>query len=104
MNSITNAEGHSTKKLSQKIFLFFFISGIPALIYEILWQRALFRVFGVNIQSVTVVVAAFMLGLGLGALLGGFLSQSLRVPRLLLVAGMELTVGLLGLASLAVFD
>lgn len=42
----------------------FFFSGFPALIYQLVWQRALFRIFGVNIESVTIVVTAFMLGLG----------------------------------------
>ena len=46
----------------------FFLSGFPALIYQLTWQRALFRIFGVNIESVTIVVTAFMLGLGLGSL------------------------------------
>ena len=49
----------------------FFFSGFPALIYQLTWQRALFRIFGVNIESVTIVVTAFMLGLGLGSLAGG---------------------------------
>jgi len=43
----------------------FFFSGFPALIYQLTWQRELFRIFGVNSESVTVVVTAFMLGLGL---------------------------------------
>ena len=41
----------------------FFFSGFPALIYQLTWQRALFRIFGVNIESVTIVGMAFMLGL-----------------------------------------
>src|ERR1700704_2786353 len=53
------------------LYLLFFVSGFPALIYQIVWQRALFAIYGVNIESVTVVVSAFMLGLGLGSLAGG---------------------------------
>src|SRR5882757_2065065 len=51
--------------------LLFFCSGIPALIYQIVWQRALFAIYGVNAQSVAVVVTAFMVGLGIGSLVGG---------------------------------
>src|SRR2546427_2232945 len=51
----------------------FFLSGFPALLYQVVWQRALFTIYGVNIESVTVVVSAFMLGLGLGSLVGGFI-------------------------------
>ena len=58
----------------------FFFSGFPALIYQLTWQRALFRTFGVNIESVTIVVTAFMLGLGLGSLAGGWLSKRRAIP------------------------
>ena len=53
----------------------FLCTGMPALIYQIVWQRVLFLIYGVNSQSVAVVVSAFMLGLGPGSLLGG------RCPR-----------------------
>jgi len=36
--------------------------------------------FGVNIESVTIVVTAFMLGLGLGSLAGGWLSKRRTFP------------------------
>jgi len=52
------------------IYLLFFASGIPAIIYQIVWERALFSLYGINIESVTIVVSAFMLGLGLGSLAG----------------------------------
>ena len=54
----------------------FFFSGFPALIYQLTWQRALFRIFGVNTESVTIVVTAFMLGLGLGSL-----AEAVRAAR-----------------------
>jgi predicted membrane-bound spermidine synthase len=53
------------------VVLLFAISGTAALIYQICWQRLLFEGFGVDIDSVTIVVSTFMLGLGLGALAGG---------------------------------
>ncbi len=82
--------------------LLFFVSGFPALVYQIAWQRALFALFGVNVESVTVVVTAFMLGLGFGSLLGGRLSR--HGGRLLLVfAVIEAIIGLYGLVSLDVF-
>ena len=49
----------------------FFMSGFPALIYQLVWQRSLFTIYGINVESVTVIVTAFMLGLGLGSLVGG---------------------------------
>ena len=76
----------------------------PALIYQLTWQRALFRIFGVNIESVTIVVTAFMLGLGLGSLAGGWLSKRRGIPLLPLLAAIELMTGAFGLFSLAIFD
>jgi spermidine synthase len=52
--------------------ILFFFSGFPALIYQLTWQRSLFRIFGVTTESVTIVVTAFMFGLGLGSLAGGW--------------------------------
>src|SRR5437763_8907466 len=81
----------------------FLISGMPALIYQIVWQRVLFSIYGVNSQSVAVVVSAFMIGLGLGSLLGGYLSS--RFPRhaIRLFGLAELGVALFGLCSLKIF-
>ena len=56
------------------LYLVFFVSGFAALVYQVVWQRALFAIYGVNIESVTIVVSAFMLGLGLGSFAGGKLS------------------------------
>ena len=82
----------------------FFVSGFPALIYQLAWQRALFRIFGVNIESVTIVVTAFMLGLGLGSLAGGWLSKRPGIALLPLLAAIELATAAFGLGSLAVFE
>src|SRR5258705_12333041 len=67
----------------------FFFSGFPALIYQLTWQRELFRIFGVNSESVTIVITAFMLGLGLGSLAGGWVSKRRGISLLPLVAGIE---------------
>jgi spermidine synthase len=80
----------------------FFVSGCPALLYQLVWQRALFSLYGVNIEAITVVVAAFMLGLGLGSWLGGALSR-LSLRPLSLFAGFEVAIGLFGLGSLPLF-
>src|SRR5579871_306328 len=84
-------------------YLLFFVSGFPALLYQIVWQRTLFAIYGVNIESVTVVVSAFMLGLGLGSLAGGRISRNPSAPLLLLFGGIELGIAAYGLASLPLF-
>jgi spermidine synthase/MFS family permease len=80
--------------------LLFLLSGFAALIYQIVWQRVLFTAFGVNIESVTIIVSVFMFGLGIGSLVGGALSKRFprRLPQLFLLC--ELAIGLFGLFSL----
>jgi len=85
------------------LYILFFFSGFPALLYQIVWQRTLFAVYGVNIESVTIVVSAFMLGLGLGSLLGGRISKNPTAPLLLLFAGVEIGIAIYGAASLQIF-
>jgi spermidine synthase len=99
-NASLNENG---SQLARILCVLFFFSGFPALIYQLIWQRALFRIFGVNIESVTIVVTAFMLGLGFGSLIGGALSKR-RLPLLPLLAAIELMTGAFGLVSLGLFD
>ena len=46
----------------------FFLSGAAALVYQVVWQRILTLHTGSGIVSVSLIVAAFMAGLGLGSL------------------------------------
>ncbi len=63
--------------------LLFFISGFTGLVYEIIWQRMLFLVFGESIFATTTILATFMAGLGIGAfLLGRFADQKSTALRL----------------------
>lgn len=81
----------------------FFISGFPALIYQIVWQRSLFTIYGVNIESVTMIVTVFMLGLGLGSLAGGRLSTIRALPIPVVFGVIEIGTGVFGVTSLALF-
>jgi hypothetical protein len=78
----------------------FLISGLAALIYQIVWQRVLYAAFGVNIESITIIVSIFMLGLGLGSLVGGLLASRFprHAPALFLAC--ELGIGAFGLLSI----
>lgn len=90
-------------RLPAWIPLAFFCSGWAALLYQVVWQRALYAIFGINIESVTIVVTAFLVGLGVGSLVGGALSWAPR-PRLLLWFGWaELCLAAFGLGSLEAF-
>lgn len=81
----------------------FFVSGMPALAYQVIWQRVLTLYFGVDVYSTAIAVAVFMLGLGLGSLAGGRLADRVRRPGLLYALA-ELLTGLCGLASLPLLE
>jgi len=89
------------KRPSIILFLFaglFLISGAAGLVYQIVWERLLELFFGVTMVSVTLIVAAFMAGLGLGSLLGGRLAK--QVKNTLFVYGLlELGIAAFGLVS-----
>ena len=49
----------------------FIASGGLALVYQVTWARMLYPVFGMHLSAISVVVATFLGGLGVGALLIG---------------------------------
>src|SRR5471032_1817148 len=96
----TTRARHTTLPTRTKLLCaLFFFSGFPALIYQLTWQRELFRIFGVNTESVTIVVTAFMLGLGLGSLAGGWISKRSGLQLLPLLATIEIITAAFGLVS-----
>lgn len=97
------SENHAKAIPLPALYGAFLLSGFAALIYEVVWQRALFTLYGVNIESVTIVVTTFMLGLGLGSLAGGQLSRDSRRNLLRIFGIMELGIGGFGIVSLDLF-
>ena len=86
------------------LYPLFFTSGIPALLYQVVWQRSLFTIYGTNTQSATAVVAAFLLGLGLGAFVGGWAASRWPIQLLIIYGVIEFVIGLFGFVSLQIFD
>jgi spermidine synthase len=82
----------------------FFVSGFAALLYQVIWQRLLVIFSGADIYSITIIVGAFMAGLGIGNLAGGHIADRLTVrASLWLFVGAELAVGAFGLLSKAIY-
>jgi spermidine synthase len=79
------------------IVVLFFCSGAAALIYEVLWARQLGLVFGATTEAASAVLAAYMLGLALGAALGGRWADRAKNP-LRLYGLLEAGIGAAGLA------
>lgn len=78
----------------------FFASGFSALLYQVIWQRMLGFFSGADVYSVTIIVAAYMTGMGVGSLTGGYLADRLsRWGNLALFAGVELGIAVFALGS-----
>lgn len=85
------------------IYVLFLVSGGSALIYQVVWQRSLFTLYGVNTEAVAIVVSAFMLGLGLGSFAGGAVSKRPGAPLPAYFGIAELAIGVYGAFSLDLF-
>jgi spermidine synthase len=81
-----------------------FASGLAAIIYQIIWQRLLTFVTGADAPSVTIIVAVFMAGLGIGSLAGARVADGVSDRRRLqLLAGCEAAIALFGVISIPFF-
>ena len=78
----------------------YLLSGIAALLYQVVWTRQLALHFGVSAHATATTVSAFMLGLALGSTVLGRVADRVRRP-LLGYAALELGVAVTALASLA---
>jgi predicted membrane-bound spermidine synthase len=82
----------------------FLLSGFAALTYQIVWQRLLVLPVGADVYSTTIVVAAFMAGLGVGSMAGGRIADRLSwTGAIVLFAAAELSVAAFGVASRTIF-
>lgn len=79
----------------------FFLSGICALMYQVSWQRSLYGIVGVDIDSITIIVSVFMLGIGFGGMLGGWIADMAPKRRIQIYAAAELAIALYGFCSLS---
>jgi len=51
----------------ERYFIFFFVSGFCSILYEVIWLRLAMAQFGVTTAMVSIVLSAFMGGLGVGS-------------------------------------
>ncbi|MCB9881754.1 MAG: fused MFS/spermidine synthase [Planctomycetes bacterium] len=57
------------------------LSGMTALAAEVLWTRQLSLLLGATVYTFSIILAVFLLGLGIGSGFGSFLARDLRQPR-----------------------
>jgi len=80
---------------SVRLPLAFFASGAAALLFEVLWFRALGRVVGNTVWAGALVLTAFMLGMALGGVLAARWAQRVNHPARAFAAA-EATVAVAG--------
>ncbi len=86
----------NTSLVAISLLTLYALSGLAALSYEVLWMRMLSLQFGVSNFGVVITVSAFMLGLGLGSILGRIILAPFKNP-LLIFACIEIAVALYAL-------
>ena len=87
-------------RLKAVLFALFAATGFSALTLQVVWQRVISLHAGVDLFSITTVVAAFLAGLGLGTIAGGVLADRLGPRRSLLAYAASNT----GIAAFAWFS
>jgi spermidine synthase len=60
------------------------MSGMAALGAEVVWTRLLSLLMGGTVYTFSIILAVFLVGLGIGSTAGSFLARSLERPRLVL--------------------
>src|SRR5438477_7552079 len=99
MLRFANVTVESDSRQGGKIALLslFFVSGISALLYQIVWLKYLGLIFGNTVHAAATLVAVFLAGLGIGAFL--FARTLTKAQPLLLYASAEALIGTLGAFS-----
>ena len=86
---MTAADKHFERKIVIVVVICFFLSGLSGLIYEILWTRMMVKIIGSAPFAVSIVVAVFMGGLGLGSYLASrFIDRIKDAMKLVLIYGL----------------
>jgi len=74
------------------------LSGMAAIVYQVLWVRQLGLVVGVEVYSITVAVSAFFAGLALGGAVFGRIADKLHSPARL-YAALEVAIALCAITT-----
>jgi spermidine synthase len=66
------------------IYVSIALSGLTALASEVLWTRTLSLLYGATVYTFSLILAVFLVGLGIGSTLGSALSHQMKRPRVAL--------------------
>jgi spermidine synthase len=103
MSQAAVARSSSTPVESRFFFVFFFLSGLCSLLYEVIWLRLGMAQFGVTTPLVSIFLSIFLAGLGLGTWAGGKFAARLEArSSRFFVRAYGLTEFLIGASALLV--
>lgn len=79
-----SAKGELAAKLGTRpwpVYIAIGLSGMAALAAEVIWTRILSLTFGGTVYTFSIILAVFLVGLGLGSSVGSFLARTIVRPR-----------------------
>jgi spermidine synthase len=74
----------ATPELSRLVYIAIALSGLTALGSEVVWTRVLSLTFGATTYTFSLILAVFLVGLGIGSSLGSAMARNLPNPRIAL--------------------
>lgn len=97
------SSGHSRHPLAVPVYIAIAVSGLAAMIYELVWIRIFAVALGSSTYSFTLMLSAFITGIALGSLTVGLVPWFRRNP-LLGFALAEIAIGLVVVLGLPVYE
>jgi spermidine synthase len=74
----------TTPEVSKLVYIAIALSGLTALGSEVVWTRVLSLMFGATTYTFSLILAVFLVGLGIGSSLGSAMARNLSNPRIAL--------------------
>ena len=85
------------------VYLAIALSGMTALASEVIWTRVLSLMFGATVYTFSLILAVFLIGLGIGSTVGSALSKGMVRPRIALAWCQILLCGAIAWAALILY-
>ena len=103
MVSVGSLRRYTVSGFAMWFAIFFFLSGLCSLVYELVWLRLAMAKFGVTTALVSIVLSVFMAGLGAGSWIAGWATRRfgdrVKFPALRIYAVIELLIGISALVA-----
>ena len=80
----TPASATASPEISRLVYIAIALSGLTALGSEVVWTRVLSLLFGATTYTFSLILAVFLVGLGIGSSLGSAMARNLTNPRIAL--------------------